>query len=142
VSPHFVSDCPTLQEHLVHETFLEELMFWTVKYEFPLKVVCLLLNMLPDPDYKVSIVPFPMILTKALIKLGHSISMLIGCESNSRFFFWRGGWAVAQEVYREEGSEMSSCVQTHIGRLIVGTCLNLAWPSMCLSVNALNTFSL
>jgi len=50
--PDEYKDCPTLQEHLVHETFLEELMFWTVKYEFPLKVVCLLLNMLPDPDYK------------------------------------------------------------------------------------------
>lgn len=47
-------DCPPLQEHLVHRTFLEELVFWTVKFEFPQKVVCLLLNMLPDPDYKVS----------------------------------------------------------------------------------------
>jgi len=89
VSPYCVPDCPTLQEHLVHETFLEELMFWTVKYEFPLKVVCLLLNMLPDPDYKVSIVPFPMILTKALIRLSHSISMLIGCESNSFIYIFK-----------------------------------------------------
>lgn len=46
-------DCPSLQEHLTHKTFLEELVFWTVKFEFPQKVVCLLLNMLPDPDYKV-----------------------------------------------------------------------------------------
>lgn len=133
MAPYCVSDCPTLQEHLVHETFLEELMFWTVKYEFPLKVVCLLLNMLPDPDYKVSIVPFPLIVTKALIRLGHSISMLIGCESNSAIF-------CAQEVYREEVSEMTSYVQTHIGRLIVGISLNLAWPTMCLSVNGLTTF--
>lgn len=48
-------DCPSLQEHLTHKTFLEELVFWTVKFEFPQKVVCLLLNMLPDPDYKVII---------------------------------------------------------------------------------------
>lgn len=47
-------DCPTLQENLVHKTFLEELTFWMVKFEFPQKVVCLLLNMLPDPDYKVT----------------------------------------------------------------------------------------
>lgn len=53
--PHLVLDCPSLQEHLVHRTFLEELVFWTVKFEFPQKVVCLLLNMLPDPDYKVGI---------------------------------------------------------------------------------------
>lgn len=47
------SDIAALQEVLVHRTFLEELVFWTVKFEFPQKVVCLLLNMLPDPDYKV-----------------------------------------------------------------------------------------
>jgi E3 ubiquitin-protein ligase UBR3 len=58
--PHLVSDCPSLQEQLVHRTFLEELVFWTVKFEFPQKVVCLLLNMLPDPDYKVSIFPVVM----------------------------------------------------------------------------------
>ncbi|GLG92566.1 Uncharacterized protein GBIM_00221 [Gryllus bimaculatus] len=50
--PDEYKDCPSLQEHLVHRTFLEELVFWTVKFEFPQKVVCLLLNMLPDPDYK------------------------------------------------------------------------------------------
>lgn len=47
-------DCLSLQESLVHKTFLEELVFWTVKFEFPQKIVCLLLHMLPDPDYKVS----------------------------------------------------------------------------------------
>lgn len=47
-----LADCPSLQKNLVHKTFLEELVFWTVKFEFPQKVVCLLLNMLPDPDYK------------------------------------------------------------------------------------------
>jgi hypothetical protein len=50
----FVSDCPSLQEQLVHRTFLEEMVFWTVRFEFPQRVVCLLLNMLPDNDYKVS----------------------------------------------------------------------------------------
>lgn len=47
-----LKDCAPLQENLVHKTFLEELVFWTVKFEFPQKVVCLLLNMLPDQDYK------------------------------------------------------------------------------------------
>ena len=31
---------------------MEELVFWTVKYEFPEKLVCLLLKMLPDAEYK------------------------------------------------------------------------------------------
>ncbi|RWS24069.1 E3 ubiquitin-protein ligase UBR3-like protein, partial [Leptotrombidium deliense] len=35
-----------------HTTFVEELLFWTVVYEFPQKLVCFLLNMLPDADYK------------------------------------------------------------------------------------------
>ncbi|XP_053987373.1 E3 ubiquitin-protein ligase Ubr3 [Hylaeus volcanicus] len=50
--PDEYKDCASLQEHLEHTTFLEELVFWTVAYEFPQKLVCLLLNMLPDPDYK------------------------------------------------------------------------------------------
>lgn len=50
--PDDYKDCASLQEQLKHNTFLEELVFWTVKFEFPQKVVCLLLNMLPDPDYK------------------------------------------------------------------------------------------
>ncbi|XP_017880886.1 E3 ubiquitin-protein ligase Ubr3 isoform X2 [Ceratina calcarata] len=50
--PDEYKECASLQEHLQHTTFLEELMFWTVVYQFPQKLVCLLLNMLPDPDYK------------------------------------------------------------------------------------------
>lgn len=51
-------DCPGLQRYVAHNTFLEELVFWIVKYEFPQKIVCLLLNMLPDLDYKVKFVFF------------------------------------------------------------------------------------
>lgn len=36
-----------------HTTLLEEFIFWTFKYEFPQNIVCFLLNMLPDQDYKV-----------------------------------------------------------------------------------------
>lgn len=63
-------DCPSLQENLVHRTFLEELVFWTVKFEFPQKVVCLLLNMLPDPDYKEA-------LTRAFVLHYSRISMML-----------------------------------------------------------------
>ncbi|KAJ8915976.1 hypothetical protein NQ315_016653, partial [Exocentrus adspersus] len=63
-------DCPSLQENLVHKTFLEELVFWTVKFEFPQKVVCLLLNMLPDPDYKEA-------LTRAFVLHYSRISMML-----------------------------------------------------------------
>ncbi|KAI4457311.1 ubiquitin ligase e3 alpha-related [Holotrichia oblita] len=57
-------------EHLVHKTFLEELVFWTVKFEFPQKVVCLLLNMLPDVDYKEA-------LTRAFVLHYSRISMML-----------------------------------------------------------------
>ncbi|KAG5894132.1 hypothetical protein JTB14_004070 [Gonioctena quinquepunctata] len=63
-------DCPSLQENLVHRTFLEELVFWTVKFEFPQKIVCLLLNMLPDPDYKEA-------LTRAFVLHYSRISMML-----------------------------------------------------------------
>ncbi|RZC38221.1 hypothetical protein BDFB_003194, partial [Asbolus verrucosus] len=63
-------NCPSLQENLVHKTFLEELVFWTVMFEFPQKVVCLLLNMLPDPDYKEA-------LTRAFVLHYSRISMML-----------------------------------------------------------------
>ncbi|KAJ8948257.1 hypothetical protein NQ314_008450, partial [Rhamnusium bicolor] len=44
-------ECPSLQENLVHKTFLEELVFWTVKFEFPQKVrISMMLERSTDPD--------------------------------------------------------------------------------------------
>ncbi|XP_054165403.1 E3 ubiquitin-protein ligase ubr3-like isoform X2 [Oppia nitens] len=47
-----VSDIAAFDCDLVHKTFLEELLFWTIVYEFPQKLVCFLLNMLPNETYK------------------------------------------------------------------------------------------
>ncbi|WAQ93484.1 UBR3-like protein [Mya arenaria] len=47
-----LEDMPGLNQKLVHRTFLEELVFWTVKFEFPQKIVTLLLSLLPDLKYK------------------------------------------------------------------------------------------
>lgn len=46
---------PSIMDVLKHKCFLEELLFWTIKYEFPQKMVTFLLNMLPDQDYKVHV---------------------------------------------------------------------------------------
>ncbi|KAJ8255418.1 hypothetical protein GJAV_G00204660 [Gymnothorax javanicus] len=43
----------SIMDTLKHKCFLEELLFWTIKYEFPQKMVTFLLNMLPDQDYKI-----------------------------------------------------------------------------------------
>lgn len=53
--PKEFKEIPSLQASLVHKTFLQELVFWTAKFEFPQKIVCLLLNLLPDPEYKVRV---------------------------------------------------------------------------------------
>ncbi|KAK0089869.1 hypothetical protein PV325_004892 [Microctonus aethiopoides] len=73
--PDEYKDCPSLQEDLVHTTFLEELMFWTVAYEFPQKLVCLLLNMLPDPAYKEA-------LTRAFVLHYGRIAMMLERSSD------------------------------------------------------------
>jgi len=52
--PDEYRDLPALGDKLVHTTLLEEFIFWTFKFEFPQTLVCFLLNMLPDQDYKVS----------------------------------------------------------------------------------------
>lgn len=43
---------PALGETINHSTLLQEFIFWTFKFEFPQNIVCFLLNMLPDQDYK------------------------------------------------------------------------------------------
>lgn len=53
----FLPSDPCIIESLKHKCFLEELLFWTIKYEFPQKMVTFLLNMLPDQDYKVFFCP-------------------------------------------------------------------------------------
>ena len=47
-------ECPQKQVNpdFIHHTFIQELVFWMVVYKFPQKLVCFLLNMLPDSDYK------------------------------------------------------------------------------------------
>ncbi|XP_054888278.1 E3 ubiquitin-protein ligase ubr3 isoform X1 [Poeciliopsis prolifica] len=45
---------PYIIDSLKHKCFLEELLFWTIKFEFPQKMVTFLLNMLPDQDYKIT----------------------------------------------------------------------------------------
>ncbi|XP_076043889.1 ubr3 ubiquitin ligase [Oratosquilla oratoria] len=50
--PAGYEDIQTLHGPLVHRTFLDEIVFWTVKFEFPQKLVCLLLNMLRDTEYE------------------------------------------------------------------------------------------
>lgn len=53
MAPSKYKDFPALQTDIVHSSLLEEFIFWTFKYEFPQNFVCFLLNMLPDPEYKV-----------------------------------------------------------------------------------------
>lgn len=47
-------ECPHRQSNneFIHSTFVQELVFWMVIYNFPQKLVCFLLNMLPDSKYK------------------------------------------------------------------------------------------
>ena len=46
------SGIKSFETDLRHETFGDELLFWTIVYEFPQKLVCFLLNMLPNYEYK------------------------------------------------------------------------------------------
>ncbi|XP_071942297.1 E3 ubiquitin-protein ligase UBR3-like [Antedon mediterranea] len=50
--PEIIQDCPGLSQILVHTSFLQEIMFWMVKYEFPEKIITFLLSLLTDMEYK------------------------------------------------------------------------------------------
>ncbi len=73
--PEF-ADCPVLTADLVHTTLLEELVFWTVKYEFPERLVCLLLKLLPDTQYKEA-------LTRSFVRHYSRVSMMLMKSCNS-----------------------------------------------------------
>ncbi|KAK6165726.1 hypothetical protein SNE40_022591 [Patella caerulea] len=45
---------PGLNQKIVHQSLLEELVFWIVKYDFPTNINTLLLKMLPEDDYKIA----------------------------------------------------------------------------------------
>ena len=72
----FFKDCPALTAELRHATLLEELVFWTVKYEFPERLVCLLLKLLPDTQYKEA-------LTRSFVRHYSRVSMMLMKSHNS-----------------------------------------------------------
>ena len=72
----FFPDCPALTAELRHATLLEELVFWTVKYEFPERLVCLLLKLLPDTQYKEA-------LTRSFVRHYSRVSMMLMKSHNS-----------------------------------------------------------
>jgi len=47
-------DIEEILKSLAHTSLLEELYFWSVKYEFPQKLVTFMLSLLPDEKFKVS----------------------------------------------------------------------------------------
>ncbi|XP_038076588.1 E3 ubiquitin-protein ligase UBR3-like isoform X3 [Patiria miniata] len=51
-SPKFLRGNPAVTYPLMPLSFVEELLFWAVIFEFPEKIVTLLLKMLPDNSYK------------------------------------------------------------------------------------------
>ena len=65
-----------LTAELRHTTLLEELVFWTVKYEFPERLVCLLLKLLPDTQYKEA-------LTRSFVRHYSRVSMMLMKSHNS-----------------------------------------------------------
>ena len=74
--PPDFQDCPALTAELRHATLLEELVFWTVKYEFPERLVCLLLKLLPDTQYKEA-------LTRSFVRHYSRVSMMLMKSHNS-----------------------------------------------------------
>jgi len=48
-------DIEEILQNLAHTSLLEELYFWSVKYEFPQKLVTFMLSLLPNDQFKVSI---------------------------------------------------------------------------------------
>jgi len=50
------TDIEEILQNLAHTSLLEELYFWSIKYEFPQKLVTFMLSLLPNDQFKVSTV--------------------------------------------------------------------------------------
>ncbi|KAI2809956.1 E3 ubiquitin-protein ligase ubr3 [Blomia tropicalis] len=48
----FMNEIESFNPVLVHKTFLDEIIFWTILNEFPSNLITFLLKMLPDEEYK------------------------------------------------------------------------------------------
>ena len=60
------------EDDLVHQTFTEELLFWTIVYQFPQRLICFLLNMLPENTYKTHF-------AEAFVHHYPRVSMMLAC---------------------------------------------------------------
>lgn len=87
----FETSTACLIKSLKQSSFLDELVFWTIIFEFPQKLVCLLLNMMPDLNYKViSIYLFhcPLLyLSLSIVIMVVSVWLLVKVIF---CFFWKG----------------------------------------------------
>lgn len=70
ISLDSVKEIDSFKTKLVHNTFLDELLFWTIMNEFPSEMVTFLLKMLPNEDYKIQF-------SKSFVKHYFRIAMLI-----------------------------------------------------------------
>ena len=114
--PEF-NDYPSLTASLTHHTFLEELVFWTVKYEFPQKLVCLLLNMLPDAEYKEAF-------TRAFVLHYSRMSMMLAKSSNSDSLSNRVVH-VSVQLFSNEDLALRMTDQLHLLHIMVSSLKNM-----------------
>ena len=110
-------DYPSLTASLTHHTFLEELVFWTVKYEFPQKLVCLLLNMLPDAEYKEAF-------TRAFVLHYSRMSMMLVKSSNSDSLSNRVVH-VSVQLFSNEDLALRMTDQLHLLHIMVSSLKNM-----------------
>jgi hypothetical protein len=91
-------NCPHRESSssLVHTSFVQELVFWMVIYNFPQKLVCFLLNMLPDTKYKEAF-------AKSFVQHYSRISMMLANFRNYEDSTSTGGKPSAHDL-------LSNCV--------------------------------
>lgn len=115
--PAEFSQLPSLTARLSHHTFLEELVFWTVKYEFPQKLVCLLLNMLPDAQYKEAF-------TRAFVLHYSRMSMMLVKSTNSDSLSNRVVH-VSVQLFSNEDLALRMTDQLHLLHIMVSSLKNM-----------------
>ncbi|CAN7992707.1 unnamed protein product [Ixodes hexagonus] len=110
-SPPEYQEITSLQPNLVHNSFLEELVFWMVKFEFPQKLVCFLLNMLPDTDYKES---FTQTFVQHYSRISQMLTQSVDSETLSNRVVH-----VSVQLFSNEGLSLRMTQRAHLLHVMV-----------------------
>lgn len=107
---------------LNHNCFVDELLFWTIYHEFPDKLVCFLLKMLPEADYRKRIAES---FTDHYSRLTSMLASYRGTDDENKQFYTDSLSScvvhVSVQLFSNEPIALGLCENHHLLQIVVGS---------------------